>query len=93
MNVDQVRWVSHLARLKLTDAELSLMARQLGAIIDYVDQLQSVNTTDVEPMAHPLPIGNVFRPDVLTPGLSVDEALANAPDRAGDFFGVPAILE
>jgi aspartyl-tRNA(Asn)/glutamyl-tRNA(Gln) amidotransferase subunit C len=90
---DQVRWVAHLARLELTGDEPEQMARQLGAILDYVDQLQQVPTDGVEPLAHPLPLANVFRADEPGPSLPVDEALANAPDRRGDFFGVPAVLD
>jgi aspartyl-tRNA(Asn)/glutamyl-tRNA(Gln) amidotransferase subunit C len=81
---EQVRWVAHLARLEMTDAELATMTRQLGAILDYVNQLQQVNTDAVEPLAHPLPIHNVFRADEPAPSLPVDAALANAPDRRGD---------
>ena len=66
---------------------------ELGAILDYVDQLQKIDTQGVEPLAHPLPIHNVFRDDEPGPSLGVDEALANAPDRQGDFYGVPAVLE
>jgi aspartyl-tRNA(Asn)/glutamyl-tRNA(Gln) amidotransferase subunit C len=85
--------VAHLARLELTDDELASMTRQLTAIVDYVNQLQAVQTEGVEPMAHALPIHNVFRADDPRPSLPVDEALANAPDRQGDFYGVPAVLE
>jgi aspartyl-tRNA(Asn)/glutamyl-tRNA(Gln) amidotransferase subunit C len=90
---EQVRWVAHLARLELDDAALDKMARQLSAILDYVDQLRQVNTEGVEPLAHPLPLNNVFRDDEPAPSLPVDEALANAPDRRGNFYGVPAVLE
>jgi aspartyl-tRNA(Asn)/glutamyl-tRNA(Gln) amidotransferase subunit C len=90
---DQVRWVAHLARLKLTDAELETMTRQLSAILDYVGQLQELNTDNVEPLAHPLPVHNVFRKDEPGASLPVDTALQNAPDRRGDFYGVPAVLE
>jgi aspartyl-tRNA(Asn)/glutamyl-tRNA(Gln) amidotransferase subunit C len=93
MTPEQVRWVAHLARLEMTDAELQTMARQLSAILDYVNQLQEVNTDRVEPLAHPLPLHNVFRADEPAPSLPVDAALANAPDRRGDFYGVPAVLE
>ena len=93
LTADQVRWVAHLARLELSDAELATMTRQLSAILDYVNQLQQVNTEGVEPLAHPLPIHNVFRADEPAPSLPVDAALANAPDRRGDFYGVPAVLE
>jgi aspartyl-tRNA(Asn)/glutamyl-tRNA(Gln) amidotransferase subunit C len=90
---DQVRWVAHLARLDLSEAELETMTRQLSSIIEYVDQLQKINTDNVEPLAHPLPIHNVFREDELVPSLLVDAALRNAPDRRANFFGVPAVLE
>jgi aspartyl-tRNA(Asn)/glutamyl-tRNA(Gln) amidotransferase subunit C len=93
LTADDVRWVAHLARLELSDAELEPMTRQLGAILDYVNQLQQVPTDGVEPLAHPLPVQSVFRADEPTPSLTVDAALANAPDRRGDFYGVPAVLE
>jgi aspartyl-tRNA(Asn)/glutamyl-tRNA(Gln) amidotransferase subunit C len=90
---DQVRWVAHLARLECTPEELALFTGQLSAIVDYINQLEDVKTEGVEPMAHALPIQNVFRPDELAPCLPTDEALANAPDRRGDFYGVPAVLD
>jgi aspartyl-tRNA(Asn)/glutamyl-tRNA(Gln) amidotransferase subunit C len=93
LTTEQVRWVAHLARLELTSAELELMARHLTSIIDYVNQLQQVDTENVEPLAHPLPIENVFRNDEPAPSWPVDTALAKAPDRRGDFYGVPAVLE
>jgi len=93
LTLDQVRWVAHLARLDLGEAELETMTRQLSAILEYVDQLQKINTDQVEPLAHPLPIHNVFRDDDPAPSLSVDAALQNAPDRRGDFYGVPAVLD
>jgi aspartyl-tRNA(Asn)/glutamyl-tRNA(Gln) amidotransferase subunit C len=93
MDQEQVRWVAHLARLALSDAELVQMTHQLSNILDYVNQLQRVNTDGVEPLAHPLPLHNVFRADEPAPSLPVAEALANAPDRRGDFYGVPAVLD
>jgi len=94
---DDVRWVAHLARLRLSDAKLETMTRQLGAIVEYVAQLQAVPTDGVEPLAHALPVSNVFRDDEPAPSLSVDEALAAAPERrtrkGEQFFAVPAVLE
>lgn len=90
---EQVTKIADLARLQLTDAEIEEMAGTLTAILDYFEVLGSVDTEGVEPMAHPLPIQNVFREDECRPGLSTDEALANAPKRAGDFFSVPPILD
>jgi aspartyl-tRNA(Asn)/glutamyl-tRNA(Gln) amidotransferase subunit C len=93
LTVEEVRWVAHLARLELSPADVETMAEQLGSIIDYVKLLQQVNTDGVEPLAHPLPLQNVFRDDLPAPSLPRDTALANAPDRHGDFYGVPAVLE
>ena len=93
LSAEQVGWVAHLARLDLSPADRDTMARQLSAILDYVDQLKRVNTDGVEPLAHPLNIQNVFRADEPGESLPVYAALANAPDRRGDFFAVPAVLE
>jgi aspartyl-tRNA(Asn)/glutamyl-tRNA(Gln) amidotransferase subunit C len=93
MDIDQVRKVARLARLDLPEADLATMAQQLTAILGYMDQLKELDTESVEPLAHPLPVQNVFRADELKPSLPVDEALRNAPARAGDFFAVPAILD
>ncbi len=93
MDANEVRKVARLARLDLPDADLAVFAKQLTAILGYMDQLKELNTEDVEPLAHPLPVQNVFRPDELRPSLPVDEALANAPARSGDFFAVPAVLD
>jgi aspartyl-tRNA(Asn)/glutamyl-tRNA(Gln) amidotransferase subunit C len=93
LTAEQVRWVAHLARLELSDADVARMTPQLSAILDYVDQLKQVNTEGVEPLAHPLKVHNVFRDDEPAPSLPVDAALANAPARLGDFFAVPAVLD
>jgi aspartyl-tRNA(Asn)/glutamyl-tRNA(Gln) amidotransferase subunit C len=93
LSADDVRWVAHLARLELTEEELATITPQLQAIVDYVDQLKQVHTEGVEPLAHPLPIQNVFRADEPAPSLPVDAALANAPARQGDFYRVPAVLD
>ncbi|MFM7148733.1 MAG: Asp-tRNA(Asn)/Glu-tRNA(Gln) amidotransferase subunit GatC [Gemmataceae bacterium] len=95
---EKVRWIAHLARLDLNDQDLAAMTRHLGSIIDYVAQLRSVDTSGVEPLAHPLPVHNVFREDDPAPSLPVEEALAAAPDarknaRDERFFAVPAVLE
>jgi aspartyl-tRNA(Asn)/glutamyl-tRNA(Gln) amidotransferase subunit C len=89
---EQVRHVAKLARLKCTDEEIHLFTRQLGAILEYVAQLEELDTTAVQPLAHCLPIHNVFRDDEIKPSLTNDEALANAPGRDGEFFSVPKVL-
>jgi aspartyl-tRNA(Asn)/glutamyl-tRNA(Gln) amidotransferase subunit C len=90
---EQVRWVANLARLDLSPADLAKMTEQLSAILAYVDQLKQVPTDGVEPLAHPLKVHNVFRADEPAGSLPVNDALANSPDRRGDYFGVPAVLE
>ena len=85
--------VARLARLALTDAELETMREQLNAILAHIDALRAVDTTGVEPTSHAVPQFNVMRDDEPRPCLSVEEMLANAPDRAGDFFRVPRIIE
>jgi aspartyl-tRNA(Asn)/glutamyl-tRNA(Gln) amidotransferase subunit C len=93
LSIDQVRWVAHLARLELAEDEINSLTRDLTAIVDYMNQLQSVNTDGVAPLAHAVALTNVFREDAPAPSLSVDQALANAPQRKDDYYAVPAVLE
>jgi aspartyl-tRNA(Asn)/glutamyl-tRNA(Gln) amidotransferase subunit C len=93
LTVEQVGKVAKLARLELSSADLSRMQTQLTNIFDYVNQLQKIDTENVEPLAHPLPLANVFREDEPKPSLTPDEALKNAPVRYGDYFGVPAVFD
>jgi len=90
---DDVVHVARLARLALTDAELETMREQLNAILSHIDALRGVDTAGIEPTSHAVPQFNVMRDDDPRPCLSVEEMLANAPDRAGDFFRVPRIIE
>jgi aspartyl-tRNA(Asn)/glutamyl-tRNA(Gln) amidotransferase subunit C len=90
---DQVRWVAHLARLELSVEELTVMTEQLNHIVGYVDQLQQLDTSNVEPLAHALPLCNVFRADDPAPSLSVEQALANAPAKKDKCYRVPAVLD
>lgn len=89
----QVRHIAHLARLKLSDAEIAQFGEQLGAVLHYFEQLNEVNTDGVEPTAHPLPVTNVLRDDVPGDPLGVDKALANAPARETPYFKVPKVLD
>jgi aspartyl-tRNA(Asn)/glutamyl-tRNA(Gln) amidotransferase subunit C len=84
--------VALLGRLRLTDAELATMTTELGQIVGYVDQLAEVNTDGVQPMAHAVEVTNVFRADEVTPSLTRDEALSNAPHRDDRGYLVPAVL-
>lgn len=93
INESDVRHIALLARLKPTDDEVRRFSEQLSAILAYMDQLNEVDTTDVPPTAHALPVHNVFRNDEPHTPLTPDEALANAPQRDGSFFAVPKVLE
>jgi aspartyl-tRNA(Asn)/glutamyl-tRNA(Gln) amidotransferase subunit C len=90
---DDVLRVARLARLALTDAEVETMRAQLSAILSHIDALKAVDTAGVEPTSHAVPQFNVMREDEPRPCFPVEEMLANAPDRAGDFFRVPRIIE
>ena len=89
----QVRKVAKLARLDLTEAEVAEFTGQLSAILDYVEKMNELDTADVEPMAHCLPISNCFREDVVKESLGTEKTLANAPQKDGEFFKVPKILD
>jgi aspartyl-tRNA(Asn)/glutamyl-tRNA(Gln) amidotransferase subunit C len=89
----QVKKVAKLARLDLSDAEIEEFAGQLNAIIDYVERMNQLNTDGVEPLAHCLPVNNVFRDDNVKESLGTEKTLANAPEQDGQFFKVPKILE
>ena len=89
----QVQNVAKLARLELTENELDQFTGQLSAILQYVEKMNELQTGDVEPLAHCLPINNVFREDHVRESLGTDRTLANAPVRDGEFFKVPKILD
>lgn len=85
--------VARLGRLKLAESELDDYAAKLGQILQYVEQLNEVDTTDVEPMAHAVARQNVFREDVVLPSLPRAAALQNAPKTDGQAFLVPQIID
>jgi aspartyl-tRNA(Asn)/glutamyl-tRNA(Gln) amidotransferase subunit C len=93
ISLAEVEHVANLARLTFSDEEKELIRSQLDAILSYVGKLAELDTTGVEPTSHVLPIVNVFKDDVPGGSLSPDEALANAPERSGDFYSVPKIIE
>ena len=93
IDITEVRRIAHLARLQLGDDELVMFAGQLARILDYFQQLSVVDTRDVEPLAHPMPVTDVTRTDEPHPPLTPDAALSNAPQRQGHFFKVPAVLD
>ena len=89
---DEVAHLATLARIDLSDAELDHLAPQLSVILESVASIQGAAGEDVPPTSHPLPITNVFREDVVVPGLSPEDALAGAPAVDQQRFSVPRIL-
>lgn len=89
---DDVAHVADLARLALTDDELDLFTVQLGAVLDHAEDVEALDTDGVPPTAHPLPLVNVLRDDVVRPSLDRAEVLAAAPSVEDDRFRVPPAL-
>jgi len=92
ISAEEVREIAVLARLALSEEEVTRMAHDLGAILGYVDALKELDTATTEPMTHAVPFDCPLRPDQVGLSLSVDEALANAPRREASFFQVPRIV-
>jgi aspartyl-tRNA(Asn)/glutamyl-tRNA(Gln) amidotransferase subunit C len=88
-----VEHVARLSRLALSDAENEKMREQLAAILAHIDTLRALDTEQVEPTSHAVPMENVMRDDEPCPSLPQEAMLANAPDRSTDFFRVPRIIE
>jgi aspartyl-tRNA(Asn)/glutamyl-tRNA(Gln) amidotransferase subunit C len=90
---EEVDHVAELARLGLSPEERERMRDQLSVILGYVAMLNELDTSAVPPAAQVIPLANVTRPDVVRPSLSVEQVLANAPARFGDYFRVPPVLD
>ena len=88
-----VKYVAHLARLALTPDEEKKLGAQLGHILGYIEKLRELDVTNVVPTAHSVPMVNVTRADEILPSLPHDDALRNAPKKAGGLFVVPKIVE
>jgi aspartyl-tRNA(Asn)/glutamyl-tRNA(Gln) amidotransferase subunit C len=86
---DQLLHVAHLARLELRDDELERLGAQLNDILEAVSKVSELDLSDVPPTSHPLDIVNVWGEDEPRPSLPVEDVLANAPGRDGDYFKVP----
>ena len=92
ITLEQVRHVAKLSRLAIDEERTQRYAGQLESILKYVDKINQVDMTGVEPMAHALPISNALREDEVQPSLPVEKVLENAPERDGDFFRVPKVI-
>ena len=89
----QVEHVAQLARLGLTDEEMEALASELSSILEYIDQLEQLDTSSIAPTAQVGELVDVMREDEVKPSLDVEEALANAPSRDGNYFRVRAMQE
>ena len=89
---DEVAHLADLARIDLSDAELDHLAPQLSVILESVASINGVASDDIPPTSHALPLTNVFRDDVVRPGLTAEEALSGAPEVEQQRFKVPRIL-
>jgi len=92
ISTDEVAHVARLARLELTPEELERFTEQLGAVLEHAQDVEALDTAGVPPTAHPLPLANVLRDDVVTPCLDREEVLSQAPAVEADRFRVPRIL-
>ncbi|WP_127489805.1 Asp-tRNA(Asn)/Glu-tRNA(Gln) amidotransferase subunit GatC [Paenibacillus ehimensis] len=93
ITVKDVEHVAALARLELSDSEKEQFTEQLNAILKYAEQLEQLNTDDVEPTSHAMPLVNVMREDEVRPSLPIEKVLLNAPDEEDGQIKVPAVLE
>lgn len=92
VTIKDVEHVAHLARLSFTDEEKVRLTTQLNSILEYMDELNGVDTSAVEPLSHVIELQNVFRQDVRTEGARREEALQNAPAHSEEFFKVPKVI-
>jgi aspartyl-tRNA(Asn)/glutamyl-tRNA(Gln) amidotransferase subunit C len=87
-----VEYVAWLARLDLSEEEKERYTRQLGQVLEHAEKIRSLDTEDVKPTSHPIPLKNVMREDEVRPCLSQEEALSGAPRAEGGYFMVPRII-
>lgn len=90
---ETIEYVGILAKLDLSEAEKEEAKKDMGRMLDYIDKLNELDTTGVEPMSHVFPVQNVFREDVVTNGDEREAVLANAPEKTDDAFVVPKTIE
>ena len=88
-----VKYIANLARLQLTDEEAQSFAGDMSKILQYMEMLNELDTSDVEPLEHVIELDSRFRKDLAQTPLSHDDALKNAPDADSDYFRVPKVIE
>ncbi len=92
VTLKDVEHVATLARLSFSDGEKERLVHELNEIVSYMEELNTLDTTNVEPLSHVVDVNNVFRDDEVTPGVTRDEALKNAPAKSEKFFRVPKVI-
>jgi aspartyl-tRNA(Asn)/glutamyl-tRNA(Gln) amidotransferase subunit C len=92
LSIKEVEHVAELGRLELTDEEKNRFAEQLSNILTHIEKLNQLDTTNIEPTSHVLPIKNIFREDTIQAHLEGD-SLSNAPDKDKGYYKVPKIIE
>ena len=93
VTLKDVEHVASLARLEFSDEEKKVLMNQLNRILDYMEKLDELDTSNVEPLSHVIPLTNVFREDVVKPSQPISEVLKNAPRKTDKFFKVPKVIE
>lgn len=93
ISIEEVKHVAHLARLSITEEEAEMFTEQLDSIISFAEELNEVDTENVEPTTHVLKMKNIMREDKPDKGLSLEEVAKNAPDHKDGYIRVPSILE
>lgn len=89
---EEILHVAMLGRLELSEAEIEKYSSELSKILGWVDQLEALDTSQVKPTSHPIPLKNVLREDVIRPSMETEDILANAPRKTVDSYKVPAVL-
>ncbi|MEQ8152254.1 MAG: Asp-tRNA(Asn)/Glu-tRNA(Gln) amidotransferase subunit GatC [Smithellaceae bacterium] len=89
----EVEYVAHLARLEIDDEQKDKLTSQLNDILLYIDKLNELDTSGVEPMSHAIAVTNAFREDKVADSLGTEQSLMNAPDARGEFFRVPKVID
>jgi len=90
---ETVKYMAHLARIELKPKELEKLSQQLKDILGFIDKLKKLDIKNINPTSHILPINNIFREDAPRKSLPGDKVLDNAPQKQGNFFGVPKVIE
>ncbi len=88
-----IEYVGILAKLELSEEEKEEAKKYMGRMLDYIDKLNELDTTGVEPMSHIFPVQNVFREDIVTNGDGREDALKNAPEEKNDMYVVPKTFD